>query len=90
MLRSTRGRARAAPFASRRHGCRSGFEFDTHRCEEGQRQYGQGDVPVPAVPGPDLVIRQADLLLGDLEALLDGLATRARVARLVSAGPKTT
>src|SRR3954462_12136558 len=29
---------------------------------------------VPAVPGPDLVIRQADLLLGDLEALLDGPA----------------
>src|SRR3954454_5187477 len=27
---------------------------------------------VPAVPGPDLVIRQADLLLGNLEALLDG------------------
>src|SRR4051794_6097173 len=31
-------------------------------------------MPVPAVPGPDLVIRQADLLLGDLEALLDGPA----------------
>src|SRR5919107_6193602 len=28
-------------------------------------------MPVPAVPGPDLVIRQADLLLGELEALLD-------------------
>src|SRR3954469_19282636 len=31
-------------------------------------------VPGPAVPGPDLVIGQADLLLGDLEALLDGPA----------------
>src|SRR4051812_11067193 len=31
-------------------------------------------MPVPAVPGADLVIRQADLLLGDLEALLDGPA----------------
>src|SRR4051794_10542267 len=31
-------------------------------------------MPVPAVPGPDLVIRQADLLLGDLEALLDSPA----------------
>src|SRR3954462_8838098 len=29
---------------------------------------------VPAVPGPDLVIGQADLLLGDLETLLDGPA----------------
>src|SRR4051794_7835044 len=31
-------------------------------------------MPVPSVPGTDLVIRQADLLLGDLEALLDGPA----------------
>src|SRR3954463_7758773 len=31
-------------------------------------------MPVPAVPGTDLVIGQADLLLGDLEALLDGPA----------------
>src|SRR5205085_6266111 len=31
-------------------------------------------LPVPAVPGADLVIRQADFLLGDLEAFLDGPA----------------
>src|SRR4051794_20952039 len=31
-------------------------------------------MPVPAVPGTDLVIRQADLLLGDLKAFLDGPA----------------
>src|SRR3954451_4461986 len=45
---------------------------ETGQRETGQRQHGQGDVPVPAVPGPDFVIRQADLLLGNLEALLDG------------------
>src|SRR3712207_1919137 len=32
-------------------------------------------MPIPAMPGADLVIGQADLLLGDLEALLDGPAS---------------
>ena len=35
------------------------------------RQHGQGDVPVPAGPGADLVLVQPDLALGGLEAGLD-------------------
>jgi hypothetical protein len=39
--------------------------------QERVRQQGQGDVPVPAGPAADLVVVQADLGLGDLEAFLD-------------------
>src|SRR5215213_6893104 len=34
-------------------------------------QQGQGDVPVPARPAANLVVVQADLVLGLLEAVLD-------------------
>jgi hypothetical protein len=39
--------------------------------QEGVGQQGQGDVPVPARPATDLVVVQADLILGLLEAVLD-------------------
>ena len=45
---------------------------DLAECGEvGVRQHGQGDVAVPAGPGADLVLIQADLALGGLEAGLD-------------------
>ena len=39
--------------------------------EIGVGQHGQGDVAVPAGPGADLVLVEADLALGGLEAGLD-------------------
>src|SRR4051794_38986055 len=48
-------------------------ELHPHGGKEGQGQHGEGDVPVPAVPGADFVIGQADFLLGDFEAFLNGL-----------------
>ena len=41
------------------------------RGEVGVGQHGQGDVAVPAGPGADLVLVEADLALGGLEAGLD-------------------
>ena len=46
--------------------------------QEGMGQQGQGDVPVPARPAAHLVVVQADLGLGLLEGLLDGLITNGR------------
>src|SRR3954451_430040 len=63
VLRSTRDRARAAPLCHSPSRSLGGFELDTHRREKGQRQHGQGDMPVPAAPGTDLVIRQASVSL---------------------------
>src|SRR5215217_3232011 len=61
--------------------------------EEAQSEHGQRDVPVPAVPGADFVIGQADLLLGHLEASSMAQrrpATCPRVVRVVRSSPKTT
>src|SRR3954466_13026241 len=41
--------------------------------EVGVRQHGERDVPVPAGPGADFVLVQADLALGRLKAGLNGL-----------------
>jgi hypothetical protein len=41
-------------------------------------QQGQGDVAVPAWPAADLVVVQTDLVLGLLEAVLDGLITNGK------------
>ena len=40
--------------------------------EVGERQRGEGDVPVPANPGADLILMEADLTLALLEQALDG------------------
>ena len=39
--------------------------------QECQREHREGDVPVPGVVAADLVVVQAGLVLGGLEALLD-------------------
>jgi hypothetical protein len=46
--------------------------------QERVRQHGQGHPPVPAAPAADLVLVQADLTFGGLEALLDGLITNGK------------
>jgi hypothetical protein len=38
------------------------------------RHHRQGDVPVPAVVAPDLVVVETDLVLGRLETFLDSPA----------------
>jgi hypothetical protein len=43
--------------------------------KEGKREHGQCGVPVPGVVAADLVVVQAGLVLGGLEAFLDGLIT---------------
>ena len=58
--------------------------------QEGMGQQGQGDVPVPVRPAADLVVIQADLGLGLLQAVLDSQripATRTRPTSEVAAGP---
>jgi hypothetical protein len=45
-----------------------------HSGKERQGKHSEGDVPVPAMPRADLVVSQADLLLGEFEALLYGPA----------------
>ena len=40
----------------------------------GEGQHNQGDVAMPAVPGTRLVVVKAELVLGGLEAVLDGPA----------------
>lgn len=49
----------------------------------GERQHDQADVAVSAVPGATLVVVEAELGLGALEAILDGPA----VALDVDQGP---
>jgi hypothetical protein len=44
-------------------------------------------VPVPAVPGTDFVIGEADLLLGHLEAFLDGPASTGDLREGGKGGP---
>jgi hypothetical protein len=46
--------------------------------EEGEGEHGQGDEPVPAGPGPDLVVVQPDLAFGGLELFFDGLITNGK------------
>src|SRR5215211_6664000 len=46
--------------------------------QERVRQQRQGDMPVPAWPAADLIVVQADLAFGALEALLDGLITNGK------------
>jgi hypothetical protein len=55
--------------------------------EEAQREHGQRDVPVPAVPGTDFVIGEADLLLGHLEAFLNGPASTGDLREGSQGGP---
>ncbi len=38
----------------------------------GEGQHDQGDVAMPVVPGTRLVVVKAELVLGSLEAVLDG------------------
>src|SRR3954468_2347004 len=42
--------------------------------EHRKRQHDERDVPVPAVPGAGLVVVEAQLVFGRLEAVLDGPA----------------
>lgn len=51
-----------------------GFGLVVADREGGQREcdHGQCRVPVPAVPGADLGVVEAELVLGDLEGLFDG------------------
>ena len=42
--------------------------------QHGKRQHDQADVAVPAVPGPALVVVEAELVLGGFEAVLNGSA----------------
>ncbi len=42
-----------------------------HHGQDRMGQHRQSDVPIPARPAPDLVVRQPDFLLGRLETALD-------------------
>ena len=42
--------------------------------QHGECQHDQADMAVPSVPGPALVVVEAELVLGSLEAVLDGPA----------------
>ena len=44
-------------------------------CKHGEGQHDQRDVPVPAVPGPALIMVKPQFGLGSLETVLDGPAT---------------
>src|ERR1700759_165981 len=70
-LRATGRRDRGPPFV-RRH--RRAVELGPQGGEKGQRQQGQGDVAIPALPAADLIIAKPDLLLARFEALFDGPA----------------
>ena len=51
------------------------------------REHGEGDVPVPGVVAADLVVVQAGLVLGSLEAFLDGPARAGHADELLVGGP---
>jgi len=53
--------------------------------EEGVREHGQGDVPVPGAVAADLVVVQAGLVLRFGEAVLDS-PSRARDRRQLGQG----
>ncbi len=51
--------------------------FHPHRDQESEREHGERDGPIPAMPGANCAVVQPDLPLGQFEAFLDRLA-RAR------------
>ena len=53
----------------------------------GEGEHDQADVPVPAVPTPGLVVVEAKLGFGGLEAVLDGPAAALDLDQLVCACP---
>src|SRR6201987_6322909 len=53
---------------------RRAFDLAPQGGEKGQRQQGQGDVAIPALPAAYLIIAKPDLLLARFEALFDGPA----------------
>src|ERR1700759_5254261 len=67
-LRATGRRDRGPPFVWR---CRCAVELGPQGGEKGQRQQGQGDVAIPALPAADLIIAKPDLLLARFKALFD-------------------
>ena len=62
--------ARVAAVFFRRLACCTGPVSDGGHHRE--REHHQRDMPVPAVPGAGFVVVQAELVLGGLEAVLDG------------------
>jgi len=56
----------------------------------GEGQHDQSDVAMPAVPGAGLVVVEAELVLGGLEAVLDGPAVAFHLDQGVDAGPGRT
>src|ERR1700759_1244979 len=67
-LRATGRRDRGPSFARHR---RRAVELGPQGGEKGQRQQGQGDVAIPALPAADLIIAKTDLLLARFEAFFD-------------------
>ncbi len=63
-----------APGVVTRFGCLGGGYADGDGGQEGQRERGEHDVPVPCCPVLHLVVVQVDLSLGGLEALFDAPA----------------
>jgi hypothetical protein len=49
-------------------------------------EHGEGDMPVPGVPGADLVVIESDFILGGSEALFDGPARSGDVDELCESG----
>ncbi len=64
----------AAPLS----GMAAGGSLCAERRQERLRDHHQADVPIPAIPAADLVVVQADLVLGLLEGLFDGLITNGK------------
>ena len=58
--------------------------------KEGKREHGQCGVPVPGVVAADLVVVQAGLVLGGLEAFLDRPPCARRSARIAHRIPSAT
>ena len=56
----------------------------------GEGQHDQGDMAMPAVPGAGLVVVEAKLVLGGLEAVLDGPAMAFDLDQGVDAGPRAS
>ena len=52
----------------------------------GESQHDQGCVAMPAVPGAGLVVVEAELVFGGLEAVLDGQAVTFHLDQGVEAG----
>lgn len=67
-------------------------EFHSHGHQKGEGQHGKRDVPIPAVPGANLVSKPTSCFATSKHSSTGQRmpATRASVAGLVFAGPKTT